>query len=266
MLILSYKMNNYANLRQNMNKLSVKNLKKAYGTHQVLDGVSFDAKTGDVVILLGRSGSGKSTILRCLNLLELPNGGEVKINGFNFNYDKNERISAKTVTQLRAKVGMVFQQFNLWLHRTIIENLIIAPVNVFKQNKEEAIVNAEKLLTKVGILDKKNCYPSQLSGGQQQRAAIARALMMQPEIMLFDEPTSALDPEMKNEVLRTMQNLAKEGMTMIIATHELAFAREVASYIIFLENGKIIEQGITKNMLQNPQTQGLRNFLDAVHF
>lgn len=249
-----------------MNKISIKNLRKSYGAHQVLDGVSFNAEASEVVILLGRSGSGKSTILRCLNLLEQPSGGEVKISGFNFNYDKNERIPTKTITQLRAKVGMVFQQFNLWLHRTIIENLIIAPVNVFKQNKQEAIVNAEKLLSKVGILDKKNCYPSQLSGGQQQRAAIARALMMQPEVMLFDEPTSALDPEMKNEVLRTMQDLAKEGMTMIVATHELAFAREVASHIIFLENGKIIEQGTTKDMLQNPQTVGLRNFLDAVHF
>lgn len=249
-----------------MNKISIKNLHKTYGTHQVLDGVSFNANIGEVVILLGRSGSGKSTLLRCLNLLERPDGGQIKIGGFSFDYSTHRKISAKTIVRLRTKVGMVFQQFNLWQHLTIMQNLIIAPVNVFGQSKQKAIANAEKLLAKVGILDKKDRYPAQLSGGQQQRAAIARALMMQPEIMLFDEPTSALDPEMKNEVLSTMQALAKEGMTMVIATHELAFAREVASHVIFLEHGKIIEQGLTKEVLQNPKTTGLQNFLEAVHF
>ncbi len=247
------------------NKLEVINLEKYFGHLQVLKGVSLSAKAGEVIVLLGSSGSGKSTLLRCLNLLEKPNSGEVIIDGIDLKYGKHTAISAKEMRKLRQKVGMVFQQFNLWPHLSILENLITAPVCVLKQTKAQAIAHAKELLAKVGIADKADSYPSQLSGGQQQRAAIARGLMMNPEIMLFDEPTSALDPEMTNEVLKVIKALAAEGMTMLIATHEIGFAKEVATHALFLEQGKIVEQGPAREMLSHPKTERLQQFLQSVH-
>lgn len=247
-------------------KVTVRNLHKSFGDHHVLSGVSFTAYPSDVVALMGSSGSGKSTLLRCINLLTLPDTGTLQID------DKAWEFSAKTpcplstreITRLRTRVGMVFQQFNLWAHKTILENLIAAPIHVLKQAKTESIEQAQILLKKVGLSEKWNKYPIQLSGGQQQRAAIARALMMKPEIMLFDEPTSALDPEMVNEVLNTMQSLAAEGMTMLVATHELGFARNVATRAIFLDQGVILEEGDAKEMFAHPKTLRFKQFLEAV--
>ncbi|MFT3741288.1 MAG: amino acid ABC transporter ATP-binding protein [Gammaproteobacteria bacterium] len=247
-------------------KLSIHNLHKSFGQHPILRGVSFAANSGDVVALMGSSGSGKSTLLRCINLLTEPEAGEIRIDQQILTFQPNQplNLSQKQITALRLKIGMVFQQFNLWAHKTVLENLIEAPIYVLKQPKTVAVENALGLLEKVGLLDKKNQYPIQLSGGQQQRAAIARALMMKPEIMLFDEPTSALDPEMVGEVLSVMQSLAKEGMTMLVATHELGFARNVANQAIFLDQGVIVEQGDTQAMFGNPQTQRFKRFLEAV--
>ncbi|HXW60680.1 MAG TPA: amino acid ABC transporter ATP-binding protein, partial [Myxococcota bacterium] len=223
-----------------MHKLQVSHLYKTFHDHAVLQGVSFSANKGEVVALLGTSGSGKSTLLRCINLLTVPDGGSIQIDGqlLQFNGSAQTELSNKEIAQLRKKVGMVFQQFNLWAHMTVLSNLIEAPIHVLKKTRTVAIDEAKILLAKVGLADKLNQYPSQLSGGQQQRAAIARALMMKPEIMLFDEPTSALDPEMVGEVLAVMQQLASEGMTMIVATHELGFAKRVANQSIFLDAGK----------------------------
>lgn len=215
---------------------------------------------------MGSSGSGKSTLLRCINLLTTPDAGVIQIDKqiLAFEPGKSHPLSHKEITKLRIKIGMVFQQFNLWAHKTVMENLIEAPVHVLKQPKNLALEQAEALLEKVGLTDKKNQYPVQLSGGQQQRAAIARALMMKPEIMLFDEPTSALDPEMVGEVLNVMQSLAAEGMTMLVATHELGFARNVACQAIFLDQGIIVEHGVAKEMFKNPQTSRFARFLEAV--
>lgn len=249
-----------------MNKLQIINLHKSFHDHVVLQGASFTANKGDVVALMGSSGSGKSTLLRCINLLSVPDDGIIHIDNqiIRFNHAEKTPLSNKQISDLRKKIGMVFQQFNLWAHMTVLENLIEAPIHVLKQNKDEVIVEAKLLLEKVGLSDKLNKYPSQLSGGQQQRAAIARALMMKPEIMLFDEPTSALDPEMVNEVLNVMQQLATEGMTMLVATHELGFARRVANQSIFLDAGMIIEQGDTASMFANPKTARFKKFLEAM--
>jgi ABC-type histidine transport system ATPase subunit len=247
-------------------KLAVKDIYKSFSGHPVLQGVSFAANTGDVVALMGSSGSGKSTLLRCINLLTTPDSGVIQIDQqcLEFAKHKAHPLSHHQMAQLRQKVGMVFQQFNLWAHKTILENLIEAPVHVLKQSKDEAIAQAQALLKKVGILDKQHQYPIKLSGGQQQRAAIARALMMKPEIMLFDEPTSALDPEMVGEVLNVMQALAAEGMTMLVATHELGFARNVATRAIFLDKGVIVEEGVTSQMFKAPKTARFTQFLEAV--
>lgn len=249
-----------------MNKLQIENLHKSFNHHIILQDVSFTAKKGDVIALMGSSGSGKSTLLRCINLLAVPDGGSIQIDNQMMRFDENDKTSLSThqIIQLRKKVGMVFQQFNLWAHMTVLENLIEAPIHVLKQNKKATIEEAKKLLVKVGLADKLNRYPAQLSGGQQQRAAIARALMMKPEIMLFDEPTSALDPEMVGEVLGVMQQLAMEGMTMLVATHELGFARKVANQSIFLDNGKIVEQGDTISMFNHPTSARFRRFLEAM--
>lgn len=249
-----------------MNKLQIKNLHKSFHDHTVLQGVSFTANKGDVVALMGSSGSGKSTLLRCINLLTIPDDGIIQIDNQILRFSEGEQsvLSSKEIVALRKKIGMVFQQFNLWAHMTVLENLIEAPIQVLKQKKQYAIAEAKKLLDKVGLSDKLNRYPGQLSGGQQQRAAIARALMMKPEIMLFDEPTSALDPEMVGEVLNVMQQLAVEGMTMLVATHELGFARRVANQSIFLDGGVIVEQGETEKLFDNPQTPRFRRFLDAM--
>lgn len=248
-----------------MKKLQIENLHKSFQDHHILQGVSFTANKGDVVALMGSSGSGKSTLLRCINLLVVPDDGIMQIDHQAFNFQDNKSIlSDKQILQLRKKIGMVFQQFNLWAHMTVLENLIEAPIHVLKQQKDVTIAEAKILLEKVGLSDKLNRYPSQLSGGQQQRAAIARSLMMKPEIMLFDEPTSALDPEMVNEVLGVMQQLAAEGMTMLVATHELGFARRVANQSIFLDAGKIVEQGDTLAMFNNPQSARFCRFLEAM--
>lgn len=249
-----------------MNKLQIINLHKTFHDHVVLQGASFTANKGDVVALMGSSGSGKSTLLRCINLLTVPDDGIIHIDNqiIRFNEAEKTHLSSKQINELRKKIGMVFQQFNLWAHMTVLENLIEAPIHVLKQQKDETIAEAKVLLNKVGLSDKLDKYPGQLSGGQQQRAAIARSLMMKPEIMLFDEPTSALDPEMVGEVLNVMQQLATEGMTMLVATHELGFARKVANQSIFLDAGTIVEQGETSEMFSNPKTARFRKFLEAM--
>ena len=249
-----------------MHKLIVENLHKSFNHHPVLQGISFTANKGDVIAIMGGSGSGKSTLLRCINLLTTPDQGSIQVDNkiMEFYPQQKVSLSTKEIIQLRRKVGMVFQQFNLWSHMTLLENLIEAPIHVLNKNKQETIEEATILLKKVGLGDKHHHYPVQLSGGQQQRAAIARALMMKPEIMLFDEPTSALDPEMVGEVLMVMQQLATEGMTMLIATHELGFARRVANQSVFLEGGKILEQGDTLSMFSQPKTVRFRQFLEAM--
>jgi len=249
-----------------MNKLSIENLCKSFNNNNIFQNITFTAKKGDVIALMGSSGAGKSTLLRCINLLTVPDAGCIQIDNQIMRFAKTNKTSLpnKEIIALRKKVGMVFQQFNLWSHMTVLHNLIEAPIYVLKQNKKETIERAFQLLLKVGLADKATYYPSQLSGGQQQRAAIARALMMQPEIMLFDEPTSALDPEMVGEVLSVMQQLATEGMTMLVATHELGFARRVANQSIFLDGGKIIEQGETAAMFSHPTSIRFRRFLEAM--
>jgi octopine/nopaline transport system ATP-binding protein len=245
--------------------LEVEDLHKRFGALEVLKGVSIRAQNGDVISMLGSSGSGKSTLLRCINLLETPDSGEVHVGGELIRM-KRAATGAKPadhrqVDRIRTKLGMVFQSFNLWSHMTVLENVIEAPVHVQKKPKAEAIERAEALLAKVGIADKRNHYPAHLSGGQQQRAAIARALAMEPQVMLFDEPTSALDPELVGEVLKVMRDLAKEGRTMLIVTHEIGFAREVSSRTVFLHQGRIEEEGPPRELFGNPRSERLRQFL-----
>lgn len=249
-----------------MSKIKLENIHKSFKDQVILRGISFAAEKGDVIALMGTSGSGKSTLLRCINLLTIPDEGIIQIDHQIMQFNKGDKITLtnKQIVGLRKQVGMVFQQFNLWAHMTILQNLIEAPIHVLKQNRDATIEEAKKLLNKVGLLDKLECYPAQLSGGQQQRAAIARSLMMKPEIMLFDEPTSALDPEMVGEVLMVMQQLAQEGMTMLIATHELGFARQVANKSIFIDDGKIEEQGETTTIFSQPKSARFRRFLEAM--
>lgn len=238
--------------------INVNNLHKYFGENEVLKGIDETINKGEVVVVIGPSGSGKSTFLRCLNLLEEPTDGEIIFEGKNIT-DKNTNIN-----KIREKMGMVFQQFNLFPHKTVLENLTIAPINVKNKSKEEAVKKANDLLKKVGLLDKANAYPSSLSGGQKQRIAIVRALAMEPDVMLFDEPTSALDPEMVGEVLNVMKDLAKEGMTMIVVTHEMGFAREVGDRIIFMDGGKIVEQGTPEEIFDNPKNPRTKDFLSKV--
>ncbi|MFM9280173.1 amino acid ABC transporter ATP-binding protein [Paenibacillus jiagnxiensis] len=238
--------------------ISVKNLHKSFGKVEILKGIDIEIGKGEVVVVIGPSGSGKSTFLRCLNLLEQPTGGEILFEG--------ELITAPkhNINATREKMGMVFQHFNLFPHKTVMENLTIAPIQVRGMNKRDAEKIAEELLATVGLSDKRDAYPSQLSGGQKQRIAIARALAMQPHVMLFDEPTSALDPEMVGEVLDVMKKLAEGGMTMVIVTHEMGFAREVGDRIIFVDNGKIIEQGTPEQVFGNPSHARTKDFLAKV--
>ena len=248
--------------------LRVEDLHKRFGEVEVLKGVSLAAKTGDVIAMIGSSGSGKSTLLRCINLLEMPNSGRVAVNGELIRMKSLPDGTAlpedqKQVERIRSKLAMVFQSFNLWSHRTILENVIEAPVHVLKVPRKEAIERAEALLAKVGIAEKRNFYPNHLSGGQQQRAAIARALAMEPSVLLFDEPTSALDPELVGEVLQVMRKLAEEGRTMLVVTHEMGFARDVASQIVFLHKGQIEEQGDPRELLANPKSERLKQFLSS---
>jgi ABC-type histidine transport system ATPase subunit len=245
--------------------LLVKDLHKRFGDLEVLRGVSLSADDGDVIAMIGASGSGKSTLLRCINLLEVPDAGEVTVGGelIRMRRDRHGQLPADRhqVDRIRASLGMVFQSFNLWAHMTVLQNVIEAPVHVLKVPRAEAVARAEALLAKVGIADKRHHYPAHLSGGQQQRAAIARALAMEPKVMLFDEPTSALDPELVGEVLRVMRQLAEEGRTMLVVTHEMGFAREVASEVIFLHAGRIEEQGPPATVFGSPRSERCRQFL-----
>lgn len=233
------------------------NIKKQYGKLEVLKDISIDIAEGEVVCVIGPSGSGKSTFLRCLNRLEEIQGGSITILG-------EELVNNKNIDKLRENIGMVFQHFNLFPHLTVLENMILAPVQLKKMSKEEAIEKAVELLDRVGLKDKKDVYPDTLSGGQKQRVAIARALEMNPKIMLFDEPTSALDPEMVGEVLKVMKDLAEEGMTMVIVTHEMGFAREVADRVIFMDQGYILEEGDPKEIFTAPKSDRCKEFLDKV--
>ena len=239
--------------------LEVKHLGKAFGSNQVLRDIDFSVSPGDVTCIIGPSGSGKSTFLRCLNLLEKPTSGEILFEGKDIT-----RAKTSEVNHMRQKMGMVFQHFNLFPHMTIRKNITLAPTKLGLLSQEEADAKAEALLKKVGLLDKAEQYPAQLSGGQKQRIAIVRALAMNPDVMLFDEPTSALDPEMVGEVLQLMKELADDGMTMIVVTHEMGFAREVASRVIFMADGRIVEQGPPQEFFQNPKSDRLKEFLSKV--
>ena len=238
--------------------IQIKNIKKKYGKLEVLKSINLDIKKGEIVAILGPSGSGKSTLLRCINLLEQPNDGEIIFKGNNI-LDKQCDIN-----KIRQNIGMVFQNFNLFPNMSVLENIIMAPIKVNKITKEEAIKDAMELLNRVGLADKKDEYPNQLSGGQKQRIAIARALAMKPDVMLFDEPTSALDPEMVKEVLDVMKELANEGMTMAVVTHEIGFAREVANKVVFMDEGYILEEGNPKDIFYNPKHIRTKQFLDKV--
>lgn len=255
-------------MKGNKTIISVKNLGKRYGENVVLKDINLDVKEGEVVSILGPSGSGKSTFLRCLNYLEQLNQGEIsffdqhKLCGGSskkiIRKNENEAIS------IRREVGMVFQQFNLWPHKTVIENVIEAPVQLRKLRREDALDKAELLLKKVGMYEKKDAYPLQLSGGQQQRVAIARTLAMEPKVILFDEPTSALDPELVGEVLKVMKELAEDGMTMLIVTHEMGFAAEVSDHICFMDGGYVIEEGTPEQIFKNPQTDRAKQFFSRI--
>jgi polar amino acid transport system ATP-binding protein len=248
--------------------LRVRGLRKAYGTHRVLDGIDLDVSEGQVVVLLGPSGAGKSTLLRCVNHLEKPDAGFVALGGeiIGYRHDKHRlrELRPGVVTRQRSGIGMVFQQFNLFPHMTVLENLTEAPVAVRGKRKKDAAGRGRELLARVGLSGRENSYPRQLSGGQQQRVAIARALAMEPRLMLFDEPTSALDPELVGDVLAVMKDLATARMTMIVVTHEIGFAREVADTIAFLDNGRIVESGPPADVLANPRHDRARAFLAAV--
>lgn len=244
--------------------LTIKELNKSYGDLHVLKNVALDVHKGEVVSIIGASGSGKSTFLRCLNVMEMPQSGFMNFDEFSFDFREGAR-DQPTVEQLRllrARIGMVFQSYNLWPHMTVLENVIEAPLRVKKMSRKLAIELAESLLSRVGLYEKRHQYPAKLSGGQQQRVAIARALAMNPEVILFDEPTSALDPELVGEVLNTIKALALEHRTMVIVTHEMSFARDVADRAIFMDQGKIVEQGPAKDLFSNPQHDRTKQFLE----
>ena len=237
--------------------IDIENLRKSFGDVEVLKGINLTIKEKEVVVIIGPSGSGKSTLLRCMNYLEEPTSGEVSVDGIVLDGEAN-------INKVREEVGMVFQRFNLFPHMTVLQNIMLAPIKVRHVAKQEAEETARKLLARVGLADKADAYPSQLSGGQQQRVAIARALAMKPKVMLFDEPTSALNPEMVGEVLDVMRKLAEEGMTMVIVTHEMGFAREVGDRLLFVDDGRIIEQGDPKEVFEHPKEERTRLFLSKV--
>ena len=246
-------------------RLSVRDIRKSFGNHEVLRGISLEAKDCDVISLLGASGSGKSTFLRCINLLEIADAGEIWVDGEQIRMarkgGKNRPASQKQVDHIRSELGMVFQSFNLWSHMTILQNVVEGPLHVLKRPRAECVEEAHALLNKVGISDKANAYPAHLSGGQQQRAAIARALAMKPKVMLFDEPTSALDPELVGEVLRVMRALAEEGMTMLVVTHEMSFARNVSNRVVFMKEGLIESSGAPDEMFGAGASPAFRQFI-----
>ena len=237
--------------------IEIKNLHKSFGHVEVLKGVDVSIEEKEVVVIIGPSGSGKSTLLRCMNYLEEPTSGDITVD--NMQLDKHADIN-----KIRENIGMVFQRFNLFPHMTVLENIVLAPTKVLKISRDEAISTAMDLLQRVGLKEKANSYPSQLSGGQQQRVAIARALAMKPKVMLFDEPTSALDPEMVTEVLDVMKSLANQGMTMVVVTHEMGFAREVGDRVLFVDEGRIIEEGTPKEIFENPKQERTKLFLSKI--
>jgi ABC-type histidine transport system ATPase subunit len=246
--------------------LTVDDVHKRFGNLEVLKGISLAARKGDVISLIGASGSGKSTFLRCINLLETPDSGEICVEGelIAMKRDRHGRsvpADHHQVDRIRAKLGMVFQSFNLWSHMTVLQNVIEAPIHVLGKPRAQAVAEAETLLAKVGLAERRNYYPAHLSGGQQQRVAIARALAMNPAVMLFDEPTSALDPELVGEVLKVMRDLADEGRTMLVVTHEMAFARDVSSHVMFLHQGKVEEEGPPSAVFKSPASERCRQFL-----
>ncbi|MCP3699125.1 MAG: ATP-binding cassette domain-containing protein [Aliivibrio sp.] len=250
--------------------LEVKDLHKHFGQNEVLKGISLEANKGDVISIIGSSGSGKSTFLRCINLLETPTHGEIWVNGELIEM-KNNRLgeaipsNEKQVQRIRSRLAMVFQGFNLWSHMTVLQNVIEAPIHVLGVPKAEAIEKAEQLLKQVGLYERRDYFPGHLSGGQQQRAAIARALAVDPEVMLFDEPTSALDPELVGEVLGVMRDLAEEGRTMLVVTHEMAFARDVSNHVMFLHQGVVEEQGDPAKLFTNPESERLKQFISSIY-
>lgn len=250
--------------------VTVEDLHKSYGDLEVLKGVSMTAHQGDVISMIGASGSGKSTFLRCINLLELPSAGSIIVKDERVGFKKKSGgvmvpSDMRQVERIRRKLGMVFQNFNLWEHMTVLQNVIEAPVHVLKIPKAEAIAGAEEILNRVGLWDKKDNYPAFLSGGQQQRAAIARALAIEPEVMLFDEPTSALDPELVGEVLKVIRDLAEEGRTMILVTHEMKFARDVSSHVMFLHQGMVEEEGAPQSVFYEAASERCRAFVKSIH-
>ena len=250
--------------------LEVRNLHKHFGSHEVLKGINLTAHKGDVISIIGSSGSGKSTFLRCINLLETPSSGDVLVHGELIRMKSSklgERFpeSRKQVERIRSRLAMVFQSFNLWSHMTVLQNVIEVPIQVLKIPRAEAIEKAEMLLHRVGLYERRDYYPGQLSGGQQQRAAIARALAVDPEVMLFDEPTSALDPELVGEVLQVMRNLAEECRTMLVVTHEMSFARDVSNRVMFLHQGVVEEEGDPKELFANPQSERFKQFISSIY-
>ncbi|WP_261845128.1 ABC transporter ATP-binding protein [Aliamphritea ceti] len=248
--------------------ISISGLRKSFNGLEVLKGVDLEARKGDVIAIIGGSGSGKSTLLRCINLLEIPSAGCVRVNGETIQMKSSREgpvpADQRQVNRIRASLGMVFQSFNLWQHMTLLENLIEAPVLVHGISKSEATSRARELLARVGLSEKESSYPAFLSGGQQQRVAIARAVAIQPSVMLFDEPTSALDPELVGEVLKVIRDLAEEGRTMVLVTHEMKFAREVATKVVFLHQGVIEEQGTPEDIFENPKSERLKQFISSV--
>ncbi len=247
--------------------VEVKGIRKSFGSLEVLKGISLSAYNGDVISILGPSGSGKSTLLRCINMLEIPSAGSVAISGEEISLRKGrdgvEVASRRQLDRIRSKAAMVFQSFNLWSHMTVLENVIEAPVHVQRRNKRECIAEADALLEKVGIVSKRNEYPHNLSGGQQQRAAIARALAMRPDVLLFDEPTSSLDPELVSEVITVMRSLAEERRTMLVVTHELGFARDVSTKVLFVHDGEIEEDGPPQELFSRPKSERFRRFISS---
>lgn len=251
---------------QQVAPLIATDIHKCFGELEVLKGISLEAHKGDVISVIGSSGSGKSTFLRCINMLEIPTSGDIQLHGEKVAFKTNRRgerepADIRQVEKMRAQLSMVFQGFNLWAHMTVMENIIEAPVHVLGISKKEAIERAEEHLNRVGLYDRRNYYPAHMSGGQQQRAAIARALAMNPEVMLFDEPTSALDPELVGEVLKVMRALAEEGRTMVVVTHEMAFAQDVSNKVMYLHQGKIEEYGDPKEVFNNPKSERFKQFI-----
>lgn len=244
--------------------INISNLHKSFGNNEVLKGVDLHIEKGETAVIIGPSGSGKTTLLRCINLLEIPNEGSISIGKIEIKFDGNKKASNTNIIALRKQTGMVFQGFYLFPHMTVIENIMEGQVSVLKRSKKEAREKGLVLLAKVGLLEKDEAYPYELSGGQQQRVAIARAMAMEPEVLLFDEPTSALDPELASEVLKVMKDLAKEGMTMVVVTHKMGFARDVANKVIFMEKGLITEYGTPSYVFQNTNNERLKQFLSLV--